>query len=161
MLKTLVRPWNPRELSILVDIDRQCFSEGIRYEREELQDFAGAPGSTILVVEAGTQIIAYGIVHQRSGRGHLITIDVLPEFRGKGVGSLLLASLHEVARAQGARAIWLEVAVSNLVARRFYEGHGYQRVGMRRRYYPDGSDALIMKRDLTAPTGTLPETGAR
>jgi ribosomal-protein-alanine N-acetyltransferase len=40
----------------------------------------------------------------------------------------------------------LEVRSDNDDARRLYERMGFQTIATRRRYYSDGSDALIMRR---------------
>jgi ribosomal-protein-alanine N-acetyltransferase len=45
----------------------------------------------------------------------------------------------------------LEVSAANHAARTLYETSGFTRVGLRRRYYADGADALIMALDLRAP----------
>ncbi|WP_254453743.1 hypothetical protein [Siccirubricoccus sp. G192] len=54
------------------------------------------------------------------------------------------------ARARGAAAMFLEVAAGNPAALALYRGLGFDRVGQRRRYYPDGSDALVLRRDLVS-----------
>jgi ribosomal-protein-alanine N-acetyltransferase len=40
----------------------------------------------------------------------------------------------------------LEVRADNCGALALYSGHGFREVGRRRRYYPDGSDAVLMER---------------
>lgn len=40
----------------------------------------------------------------------------------------------------------LEVKAHNVRAIRLYQRHGFQEVGRRRRFYADGSDALLMSR---------------
>ncbi|WP_092531325.1 ribosomal protein S18-alanine N-acetyltransferase [Amycolatopsis arida] len=74
------------------------------------------------------------------------TIGVDPEFQGRGVGTLLLRAL--LARADELRApVFLEVRTDNERAIRLYERHGFDRVGVRRRYYrPSGADAYTMCR---------------
>jgi ribosomal-protein-alanine N-acetyltransferase len=48
-----------------------------------------------------------------------------PGYRGQGVGSLLLNSLHAVASESGASLVRLRVHPDNTVARALYERHGY------------------------------------
>lgn len=74
----------------------------------------------------------------------LLTIGVRPAARGRGVGSALLTrSLAECA-AGGAGRVYLEVAPGNAPAYALYLRHGFTEAGRRRRYYQDGSDALVM-----------------
>jgi ribosomal-protein-alanine N-acetyltransferase len=76
---------------------------------------------------------------------HVTTIATHPEFRGLGVGELLLASLVDIAYDIRAQVVTLEVRVSNGVAQNLYRKYGFQDAGIRRRYYSDNhEDALIM-----------------
>ena len=62
-----------------------------------------------------------------------------------GGRQFLLESLMHAARAMGARDMTLEVRVSNAVAQRMYQNHGFTSVGLRKKYYSDnGEDAYIM-----------------
>jgi ribosomal protein S18 acetylase RimI-like enzyme len=70
--------------------------------------------------------------------------------RRRGLGRALLWALEGEARARGASAIYLEVRPSNGAARSLYVAHGFDEVGRRPRYYPDGEDALLMRRAVGA-----------
>ena len=84
---------------------------------------------------------------------HITTIAVRPEFRSRGFGELLLASLVEVAMEVGGRWLTLEVRVSNEVAQNLYRKYGFRPAGVRPKYYSDnGEDAVIMWTDeLSSP----------
>ncbi len=73
------------------------------------------------------------------------TIGVLPEYEGHGFGRAMLEQMHERAREQGAERILLEVRADNPRAQRLYERNGYRAIHVRRRYYDDGTDAIIME----------------
>jgi ribosomal-protein-alanine N-acetyltransferase len=76
---------------------------------------------------------------------HVTTIGVAPEYRGQGLGELLLLSLFEEALRRNCQWVTLEVRVSNRTAQALYEKYGFTRHGVRRRYYSDnGEDADIM-----------------
>lgn len=76
----------------------------------------------------------------------LHTIGVDPEFQGAGVGTALLRAVLRRADELGA-PVFLEVRTDNERAIGLYERHGFQRLGLRRRYYqPSGADAYTMKR---------------
>ena len=76
------------------------------------------------------------------------TIGVLPEYEGHGFGRTMLERMHARARELGAERILLEVRADNPRAQRLYERNGYRQIHVRRRYYEDGTDALIMERAL-------------
>lgn len=76
---------------------------------------------------------------------HVTTIGVHPDERGNGLGELLLVQLFVEATARGAEMMTLEVRVSNDSAQTLYRKYGFERHGVRRRYYSDnGEDAYIM-----------------
>ena len=76
---------------------------------------------------------------------HISTIAVAPEWRGRGLGELLLASLLERAISIGADVATLEVRASNLVAQNLYRKYRFTVVGVRKGYYTDNfEDALVM-----------------
>jgi ribosomal-protein-alanine N-acetyltransferase len=68
----------------------------------------------------------------------------------------LLHAAEARAAADGARTMFLEVAPENFAARALYASAGYTEVGRRPRYYPDGSDALVLARPLS-PAATRDE----
>ena len=90
-------------------------------------------------------VLGYGGFWLVAGEAHISTIAVHPEWRGRGLGELLLAHMLEQATALGAETATLEVRVSNQRAQNLYRKYGFQVVGCRRCYYRDNDeDALIM-----------------
>ncbi len=51
---------------------------------------------------------------------------VVPEQRGRGIGSALLKAAEEVVRARDGRVLEINVDGDDVAARRFYERHGYR-----------------------------------
>ena len=68
----------------------------------------------------------------------------------RGVGGLLLDALLAAAREGGASAVLLEVRADNEPAKALYAARGFERIGVRRRYYqPEDVDALVLRLRLT------------
>ncbi len=78
---------------------------------------------------------------------HISTIGVRPAYRRQGLGELLLISAIELAQTLNATIVTLEVRASNVPAQSLYEKYGFTRVGVRKSYYNDREDALIMTTD--------------
>jgi ribosomal-protein-alanine N-acetyltransferase len=77
--------------------------------------------------------------------GHVTTIGVHPDHRGRGVGELLFVGLVDIAEELRALRMTLEVRVSNTGAQALYRKYGFENAGVRKRYYSDnGEDAYIM-----------------
>jgi ribosomal-protein-alanine N-acetyltransferase len=98
-----------------------------------------------LVVRAAERVIGYAGIWLIVDEAHITTFAVLPAYRRRGIGGKLLVELLDVSAELGARVVTLEVRLSNVAARKMYEGFGFRPVGVRPRYYSDdGEDALIM-----------------
>jgi ribosomal-protein-alanine N-acetyltransferase len=80
---------------------------------------------------------------------HINSLAVLPEWRGRGLASGLLAAVVEASLGEGARRATLEVRMSNTPARALYARFGFTQAGIRRGYYTSpAEDALILWLDL-------------
>lgn len=102
-----------------------------------------------VVAEACGQIVAYAGLMCIEPIADVQTIAVVPEFEGRGIGSAILTELIEEARGRGATEVLLEVRADNPRAQALYVRFGFEQIHVRRRYYRDGTDALIMRLTLT------------
>ncbi|MCL4459749.1 MAG: ribosomal protein S18-alanine N-acetyltransferase [Chloroflexi bacterium] len=90
-------------------------------------------------------IVGYAGFWLMVDEAHVTTIAVRPELKRRGVGELLFVSLIDLAIAEGAKRLTLEVRISNTAAQQLYKKYGLTEEGLRRHYYTDnGEDALIM-----------------
>ena len=74
----------------------------------------------------------------------LLDIVVCSEHRRQGHGQQLLQTLLQLARQRGCSTAVLEVSRNNIAAIKLYEHVGFRRVHLRKAYYKDGSDALLL-----------------
>ena len=141
-----VRDYLPEDFATLCEIDRRCFPPGIAYSPEDIEVALLEPGSFVVVGVEGPQICGFILARRERGdRAHIITIDVLKEYRRSGLGTMLLEEAHR--RLGNARVI-LEVAVDNPAAIAFYKKHGYVTVRRLKAYYLDRDDAWQMQKNL-------------
>lgn len=161
-----LRDYRAEEFETLWRIDQQCFAPGIAYSRLELATYLLRPAAFVLVAEgcggqavggngtsnqgpSSSETLGFIVAEAGSrGTGHIITIDVVPGARKAGVGSQLLQTAEERLRAARCQSVILETAVDNKTALSFYKRHHYTVVKTRRKYYSNGVDALILKKDL-------------
>ncbi|MCL2688406.1 MAG: ribosomal protein S18-alanine N-acetyltransferase [Chitinispirillia bacterium] len=79
---------------------------------------------------------------------HIFEAAVHPQYQNRGLGASLIKHLLSEAILVGADTALLEVRVSNHSAIRVYEKCGFKRDGLRKGYYQDGEDALLMSKTL-------------
>ncbi|GAA1279550.1 hypothetical protein GCM10009589_38610 [Arthrobacter pascens] len=101
-----------------------------------------------LVAEARGGIVGYAGVMCIEPVADVQTIAVVPEYEGRGIGTALLTELISEARRRGAADVLLEVRADNPRAQQLYRRFGFEQIHVRRKYYRDGVDALIMRLEL-------------
>jgi [ribosomal protein S18]-alanine N-acetyltransferase len=94
-------------------------------------------------------IVGYAGMWHICDEGHITNIAVHPEFRGIGIGSLLMESLIQKASDLEIISMTLEVRKSNAAAQALYRKYGFEDGGLRKAYYADNNeDAIIMWKTL-------------
>jgi [ribosomal protein S18]-alanine N-acetyltransferase len=93
----------------------------------------------------GMTVVGFAGMWMFVDEAHVSTIASHADWRGYGIGELLLLTLLREAQRRNAVFATLEVRVSNVVAQNLYKKYSFVEVGRRKRYYRDnGEDALIM-----------------
>jgi [ribosomal protein S18]-alanine N-acetyltransferase len=101
-----------------------------------------------IVARIGRDVVGYAGMICYGDEAHVTTIAVDPVHQRRKIGTRLLSELIETAIEMGARAVSLEVRVSNWGAQRMYTRFGFRPVGVRKGYYQEtGEDALVMWAD--------------
>lgn len=77
----------------------------------------------------------------------LMDILVDKDYRNKGVATLLMNDLVEKSKLLSPK-IFLEVRAGNLPAISLYLKHGFNKISVRKKYYSDGEDAVVMEKEL-------------
>ena len=144
-LQARLETLTPLLLDALLAVEQRAYSHP--WTRGNFTD-ALASGYQAQVLMAGDHLLGYFVAMMGVDEVHLLNLTVAPEFQRQGWARVLLEALALWSRGQGAQWLWLEVRVSNQRARQVYEKYGFQRVGVRKRYYPSASaereDAIVM-----------------
>ena len=109
--------------------------------------------SAALIAYLGEQPVAFACFAAVIEQGELLMVGVLPSARRRGIAHQLLVEGEAQLRWLGATTIHLEVASQNDAAIALYERLGYTKRGLRRAYYADGDDAVLMARDFAVCAG--------
>ncbi len=153
-----------RDIAVLADLDAALFGDDAWAEPTWWAELAGRPRRDYVVavavapgvagVESGS-VVGYAGLDHGGDVADVMTVAVLPAWRGRGLGDVLLEDLVRRAEGRGATALMLEVRADNAAALRLYGRHGFERVAVRRRYYQPGDvDAHVMRRRLAAAPAT-------
>ncbi len=148
-----IRQCVPADVSAVVSINTRTLPEHYSdyFYYEILAEFP----ETFLVAELGDDVVGYimcrieyGFSHLRrfglARKGHIVSVAVLAEHRGKGVGTKLIEHAQAEMAKKSSRECYLEVRVSNLQAVSLYERLNYKKVSRLEGYYRDGEAAYLM-----------------
>ena len=107
-----------------------------------------AKGCHCLLAESGGNVAGFILTELAPDEGHIITLDVLENYRRQGIGSLLLAAGEKEAASRGGKRMVLETATTNKAAIALWRKHGYRQLVTIEDYYGRGRDAFQMGKDL-------------
>ena len=139
---------NIRKMSIddvpsVFDIERNSFNDSswtidAFYHEIEKNEFAN-----YFVIEFDNTIIGYLGLWIVIDQAQITTIAITEQFRGYGLGQLLLKYVMNYA-SHKCEMMSLEVRIDHIVAQHVYQNLGFQYGGKRNNYYGEGQDALVM-----------------
>lgn len=142
-----VRAARPEDLAAVLAVERASFGPAAWTETMFQAEFE-REGGVFLVLERDGAVVGHAVGRLVIDEAEVLELAVHPGLRRLGLGALLLRTLEDALAAAGAATIWLEVRADNAAAKALYTGAGYAKTGLRRRYYPDGQDAVLMSRPL-------------
>ena len=98
--------------------------------------------------EISPEIVGYIVFWDVADETHLLDLAVHPDFRRAGIASLLLEKMLVIAVKGGMQRVILELRRDNEKALRLYDSFCFKEIGVRKKYYSDGEDAIVLALDL-------------
>jgi len=135
-----IRLATKEDLPTVYEIERLSFKDS--YPPFFIEMLLSLNPRTSLVAEKEKRVIGYLVATKDRSTGHIVSIAVAPEERGKTVGRTLLKRILEILRKLDVETVRLEVRRSNREAQRFYEAQGFEYNHEITGYYGD-EDALV------------------
>jgi len=160
MEKFTVREFRPEDLESVITINKVCLPEN--YSPDFFMEHHWENPKIFLVAQVGDKVVGYNMCRIEFGisnikrdfakKGHVISIAVLEDYRGMGIGQRLMEEGMKNVRESGASEIYLEVRQSNLPAIQLYRKLGFRAVWVLEGYYRDGENAYLMVANLEEKT---------
>ena len=100
--------------------------------------------SKYFVAKQENEIVGFAGIMLIIDEVNIMNIVVKKDKRNLGVGSLLLEEIVKYSKIHNATSITLEVNEKNIPAIKLYEKYGFKQVGLRRKYYNNEDNAILM-----------------
>ena len=141
---------NAFDLPVFVSLDKDLFPYSPWSASQYKEEFSSPIRYFVVALNEQQSIIGYaGVFAPGQAEADVLTVGVVPEYRGKGIAKALMALLTDWANAQGSTAMMLEVKTDNHEAIRLYESLGYLKLNVRKDYFGTGLDAQVMRLELS------------
>jgi [ribosomal protein S18]-alanine N-acetyltransferase len=149
-----LRTYRADDLGPMHALDVVCFEKPFRFTRGAMRRFAEDKKARVTITEDKDSLVGFVILHIEevgAGRiGYIITLDVSPEHRRRGVAGRLTQEAERQAQREGCAALVLHVFTGNEAAIRFYASHGFVRSHREEEFYGPAMDAWVFNKLLVS-----------
>jgi ribosomal-protein-alanine N-acetyltransferase len=139
-----------KQLDRFFEIEEQCFDQEA-FTKRQIAYLLTDYNTIALVAKADSDIAGFVIAQEEIENnilyGHIITINVAPTYRRKGIATKLLKEIEDIFKQKGITECHLEVREDNKAALKLYQNSEYQKIGRLEKYYGK-THGLYLKKTL-------------
>tara|TARA_Y100001978_G_scaffold12027_1_gene9597 strand:- start:135 stop:572 length:438 start_codon:yes stop_codon:yes gene_type:complete len=103
---------------------------------------------TTLGIFSNNSLLGVCVFHKIFDEAEIRYLSVHPSHKRKGLGKKLIYEIYKECKSENIKRIYLEVSLKNKQALSFYDYLGFETISIRKKYYRDGSDALLKEKML-------------
>jgi ribosomal-protein-alanine acetyltransferase len=144
----VIRAARAADVDVVAALEKTLFGVDAWSPDLVAEELLGARRQAVIADAADGQVVGYAVLLLGGDVVDLQRIGVAPAYQRRGLAGALLADVRDRALGVGALRMMLEVSAANEPALAFYADAGFVEVDRRRRYYRDGTDAVVMKASL-------------
>lgn len=116
------------------------------WSKESIEKLTTTENAVAKVAIMDGKVVGYYSFYHILDEADVNNIAVDIAWQNKGVGSALMRDMIDECKQRGIASITLEVGANNVVARKLYGKFGFRQEGLRKKYYNNTEDAIIMWR---------------
>ena len=137
----------PSDAAAVAALEQQVFGTDAWSASSVSEELAGPGRAALVATGDGGEVVGYAVTLTVGDVVDLQRIAVAPRWRRRGLARDLLHRLVDAARGSDVPPdrMLLEVSAANTAGLAFYAAEGFTEVDRRRRYYRDGTDAVVMR----------------
>ena len=142
-----IREVTESDLAVLLQIEKECYSQP--WSQQQFVQELRNPVASLLLGEIENRIVGYICYWLIDGEMEILNLATAPKVRRKGVAAQLMDEAFSRCEAKNLSTAWLEVRAANHPAMTLYRRSGFKSSGIRKGYYRDGEDAIVMVKIFT------------
>ena len=141
----IVEEINPKNSKVCYELDLKSISHWNQnqWENELKKDYVTAIGLYL-----NKSILGVCVFNRIFDEVEIIYLSVHPSYKRRGLGKKLIFNVFKKCRNENIKRIFLEVSIKNKQALSFYNYFGFKTISIRKKYYKDGSDALLKEKNV-------------
>ena len=114
-----------------------------QWQNELEKDYVTAKG-----IYLNKSILGVCVIHKIYDEAEIRYLSIHPSYKRRGLGKKLIYKIFNECKDENIKRIFLEVSLKNKQALSFYDYFGFETINIRKKYYKDGSDALLKEKML-------------
>jgi ribosomal-protein-alanine N-acetyltransferase len=144
-----IRKATAEDVEEMWKIDQTCFVQEIAFTKKVFLYHLTVKNDPAFMAVADNKIAGFVIAdrHDRE-TGLIVTIDVLADYRRRGIGSRLMDAAETSLKEDGFSFLLLQTPVNHWGAINFYVGRGYRKLGLLEGYYGKNGDAFLYGKEI-------------
>ena len=135
-----------RDIDLCYELDSNTIS---LWSKKQWSNEFKKEGIEVVGILHSNYLIGICVFHVIFDEVQINFFAVKHKYRNKGFGTYLMNYLIKECKKCYINKLFLEVSHTNSSAEKFYSRFGFSTVGIRKKYYKDGSDALLKQKNLT------------
>ena len=135
--------------AVLAALHAGAFEGVARWSESTFAELFATPGTQAFLASLQGEPVGFILIRAVLDEAEILTLAVSPEWRRRGVARKLLETVERELGRKKITRLFLEVSTKNASAEMLYRTCGFVTAGTRKRYYEDGSDAIVMMRDMS------------
>lgn len=155
--KPTIQKMLPKHLDDVLKIERRIFPDPWSRKSFTYEILANAYSLPLVLLMEET-VIGYSIIWIIFEEFHIANFAIHPDYQRQGLGTYFFNEIMK--KAVGLEYAILEVRDSNLKAIRLYEKFGFKRIMLRKHYYSNGDNAIVMRKWLNPAQQNTPGTNS-
>jgi len=140
--KIKIRKFLPIDLDRVMEITKISFPQP--WPRNEFEKYF----EDSFVAEENGKVVGFIIGKILKGMGIIKLVAVDPNYRGQGIGKMLVEFILNYFKERGIKGTLARVRIKNEVGINFFKNFDFEIIKTIKKYYPNGEDAYLMRKSL-------------